>query len=194
MKSDESDREIVEVLLWLDSSLSNDSFHVWGSSSFHLQRKEGKKEELGKLIQSLSFAWSVSKKEAECESHLSLSFFFDWLLVLWSDFCSKLPNKAFSSFALPRQQHQQKPSQTLLKLKNKRRIRKKEKRAAPSCPESSLGSHLSRQVMGSESSPLHILIIIPAGWPFQRTSVCVCLSGSDFVWVCAWAAWECGAL
>lgn len=33
-------------------------------------------------------------------SYLSFSFFLTWLLRLWSDFCSKLPNRAFSSFAL----------------------------------------------------------------------------------------------
>lgn len=33
-------------------------------------------------------------------SYLSFSFFLAWLLRLWSDFWSKLPNRAFSSFAL----------------------------------------------------------------------------------------------
>lgn len=35
--------------------------------------------------------------------------------------------------------------------------------------------------MGSESSPLHMLIIIPVGWPRQSKSVCV-FDGSECVW------------
>lgn len=74
-------------------------------------------------------------------SHLSFSFFLAWLLRLWSDFCSKLPNRAFSSFALQGKGSKRQSGGIFPQQKAS------EKRV----------SHLSRQVLGSESSPLHMV-------------------------------------
>lgn len=66
---------VVEVLLWLDSSLSNDSFHVWGSSSFHLQKEKKGKTPLGKT-NSLSFVQSLEKEDLS--ANLTSVCHFSW--------------------------------------------------------------------------------------------------------------------
>lgn len=74
-------------------------------------------------------------------SHLSFSCFLAWLLRLWSDFCSKLPNRAFSSFA----------------LQGKGSKRQSGGGLEPQEAAEKRASHLSRQVLGSESSALHMM-------------------------------------
>lgn len=83
-------------LLWLDNSLSNDSFHVKGSSSFNLPNRRQRRiiRKCPKSPFVLHCFWGIS--------YFGVSFLLDWPLMLWSDFCSKPPNKAFSSFALQR--------------------------------------------------------------------------------------------
>lgn len=95
--------------------------------------------------------WTTLKQPSGTPSYLSFSRFsgfLAWLWRLWSVFCSRLPNRAFSSFA----------------LRDKKRNQRENGGGGGVPQREEWGrrpSHLSRQVLGSESSPRHML---SAGW------------------------------